>query len=381
MKEKIYLDHNATTYICQEAKDFVNEYQNLPLNASSIHYYGRKANMIMEQARTKIASNLNIDLNKFQIIFTSSGTEANNLTIKGLVDYNLIYSATEHVSTLLLAKSISSAKVISVDEEGIIDFIELENYLKISTAPVLVSVMLANNETGVIQDIKKIADLVHKYNGIIHTDAIQALGKIKVDIEDLGVDLMTISSHKFGGLIGAAALIIRKKITIQPQIVGGGQEKSFRAGTENILAIGSFGMAVENIEKLNKKMQEIEHIRNNMEIKLKEICNKVKFFGSNSKRLPNTSLIMMPDVNSQTQLINFDLANIGVSAGSACSSGRVNISHVLLAMGVSETQANMAIRVSLGINNNQNEIDYFVENWKNIYLQSNNKKEGIKKHA
>lgn len=358
---KIYIDHNATTPPDAEVLEAVARIIGEPHNPSSVHYMGRNARKLIEDSRTKIASSINAK--DARIIFTSSGTEANNLAIKAFKQVAI--SAIEHSSILKIAKN---HIILPVDPNGILEMESIKANLASISSPFLVSVMMANNETGVIQNIEEISRLVHGMGGFLHIDACQAFGKITVDFRLLDADIMTISAHKMGGIHGAAALIFKKNIPISPQIIGGGQESSYRAGTENIPAIVGFGVASSLIPQKISRMKEIQILRDYMESNL----HNAIIFSQNVARLPNTSNIAMMNVENQTQLIKFDMANIAVSSGSACSSGKIATSHVLEAMGADEKIAKNAIRVSLGYHTQQEEIDYFIEKWLAINISNSN---------
>ena len=362
--ERIYLDNNATSKMDQNVIALINDLlKSGPYNPSSIHADGRKARGIMETARQQIANALGIDGHKdYQVTFTSSGTEANNLAINSFKHLPMLAGATEHVS--VLESNHPNMVIIPVNQDGLIDREEFKSKL----APgKFVSIMLANNETGVIENIKELAEIAHAEGAVFHCDASQAFGKINFSLKDLDCDLLTISSHKCGGPLGAAALVVRKGLQLVAMIKGGKQEQALRAGTENILAIAGFGLAAENsffrIEKFKKQAL----LRDYLEQEIFKISPDSQVFGSNAQRLPNTSCISMASVKNEEQLIKFDLAGISVSAGSACSSGRIAISHVLKAMNV--MGAEQAIRVSLGLDNNREEIDKFLQLWKDMYIK------------
>jgi cysteine desulfurase len=359
--ERIYLDYNATSIIYPQVSDLMIEMlkEYIPRNPSSIHADGRKARGLLERARLQIAKALSIDAYKddVQIIFTSSGSEANNLAINNFSNIAMFAGATEHVSVLEVGHS--NLTIIPVDQNGIINQHIFQEMLQNIQGPKLVSIMLANNETGVIQNIKLLSEIARKEGAIFHCDASQAFGKIKVNFKDLGCDLMTISSHKSGGPVGAAALIAKKEINLRANILGGKQELGLRAGTENILAISGFGLAAEiSKDKYNATSSLRDYFEN--EIDGESIANE-------ALRLPNTSCIRMPNVKNEEQLIKFDLAGISLSSGSACSSGRIANSHVLKAMGIKENIANEIIRVSIGPNTTKQEINEFIKLWKDIY--------------
>lgn len=364
-KERIYLDYNSTGVMDNSVIEFmVNMIQDKrPYNPSSIHADGRRSRGMMESAREQIATALNIDIHKddLQIIFTSSGTEANNLAIDNFKTIPLFVGATEHVS--ILESAHENITIIPVDSNGIITEAELSKILKQYYGKKLVSIMLANNETGVIQDIKALSKIVHAEDGILHCDASQAFCKIEVDFSDLGCDLLTISSHKCGGPLGAAALIAKKNLGLKGVINGGKQEQGLRSGTENLLSICGFGVAASGYKEKIKRFKEVSSLRDRIEQDLPD----AEIIASNVKRLPNTSSIRMRRIKSEEQLIKFDLAGVSISAGSACSSGRIAGSHVLKAMGIDEEKANEVVRVSIGLENTEEEINNFIALWKDIY--------------
>lgn len=348
----IYLDYNATAPLHQQALAKMREWLTVPANPSSVHAFGRAAKKQLEDARKIIAEAISAWPN--EIIFTGSGTEANVTALCGFPERRLLVSAIEHSSVL---KNVSDT--IKVDANGIIDLADLEKKLALDSRPALISVMLANNETGVIQPIAEIASICKKYGALLHSDAVQALGKIPVDFSLLGADMLTISAHKAGGAFGAAALVIKNNLAVKPLLTGGGQELGRRAGTENIAAISAFAAAVEAIDLA--KMQKLRTWLDEMEVQMKVAGGII--FGENALRLPNTTCVAMPYVGNEVQLIDFDLNNYAVSAGSACSSGRIEKSHVLLAMGGAPELAQCAIRVSTGWNTTEEEIKKFTDSW------------------
>ena len=350
----IYLDYNATSPLRPQALAEMKKWLGVPANPASVHSFGRKAKKELEDARKIIAEAVSAWPN--EVIFTASGTEANATILRGFPERRILMSAIEH-SSILSARE--KKDTIKVDKNGIIDLIDLENKLTESPEPALVSVMLANNETGVIQQVSEVAALCKKYGSLLHSDAVQALGKIPVDFSLLGADMLTISAHKCGGAVGAAALIIKNNLSIKPLITGGGQELGRRAGTENIAAITAFAAAVEAIDLEN--MQNLRIWLDDMEKQMQAAGGII--FGEGTPRLPNTSCVAIPNVGNEIQLIDFDLNGYAVSAGSACSSGRIEKSHVLLAMGVSPELASCAIRVSCGWNTTEDEIKKFTQNW------------------
>lgn len=369
--ERIYLDYNATSIMDQKVSELMINmlHKSISYNPSSIHYDGRNARVIMEEARQEIAKNLSIDYkkNNTHIIFTSSGTEANNLALNNFKSHILLIGSTEHVS--IMDNNHLSQIIIEVNNNGLINSEDLRSLLKENAGPKLVSIMLANNETGVINNIKELSEIAHQEGAVFHCDGSQAFGKIKVDFNDLGCDLLTISSHKCGGPVGAAALIANKNLVLKPSIKGGKQEQGLRAGTENLLAISGFGMAAKYCDEKIRKFNEISALRDFMEQEILKAAPEAIIIGSKAPRLPNTSSIRMPNVKSEEQLIRFDLAGISISAGSACSSGRIASSHVLRAMKIDEKIANEVIRVSLGLKTTKEQIEKFVKLWKEIYIK------------
>jgi cysteine desulfurase len=358
----IYLDYNATAPLRPE---IFSELTNLianPLNASSVHSYGRKAKIILEKAREHIKALINAD-EQYQVIFTSSGTEANNMAIRCLSGLPVLTSCIEHHSIL----SPVGEGLVKVNKDGVICLTSLEKILYAHNKPVLVSLMLANNETGVIQPVEQAAEIVHKCMGIIHTDASQAAGKIPVDIKKLGVDMMTLSAHKIGGMLGAGALVFKKNLELAPLILGGGQEFRLRSGTHNIPAIYAFGRAAQLASQQLDAYKNISELRDFLEEELLKICPTCTIFGKNASRLPNTSSITMPGVSNETQVINFDLHGICISAGAACSSGKVGLPYVQMNMGYSEKTGREAIRVSLGKDTTKTEILTFINCWQELY--------------
>jgi len=368
----LYLDHNATTYMLPEVKEFMINLIHGGNNASSVHSNGRNARRLIEHARGQVAKAVGIDINsrQYQIVFTSSGTESNNLIMSNYYDGEIFISAVEHLSIFEHLKYASNIKIIKVDNNGIVDLADLERLLGASSnSKKLVSVMLANNESGVIQNIQKIAEIAHKYQAIVHSDCVQAFGKIRVNIKELAVDFITLSAHKIGGGQGSSALIGESKYILKPLIIGGGQEKNIRSGTENIASIAAFGLAAEiaDSELLNryKKMKGLQTLLEQSLYKYKNI----EIVAQSLQRLPNTSLIIIPGTEAQVKLIAFDLCGILVSSGSACSSGKVGASHVLASMGVSDKDARSSIRVSFGYDNKVEEVITFIQAFEQIYSQ------------
>lgn len=378
VKHRIYLDYNATAPIRPAAKlALINALEQVG-NASSIHQEGRKARGLIETARDQVASLINAQSK--EITFTSGGTESNNLVLAsdlGALGNKqplaaTLLSATEHPS-LIKAQQLSRRPVelINVDENGLLDLTHLESLLKAwqqkSDLPVLVSVMLVNNETGIIQPMAKIATLVHQYGGYIHADAIQALGKIDIDFENMKVDLLSLSSHKIGGALGAGALVIRLGMLVDSYIKGGGQELGLRAGTENIPAISSFGAAAAECTVELKNPSQYKQIQEEVEAKITAISPDAVIFGQNAPRVDSTICFAISGLTAERALMSLDLAGIAISSGSACSSGKVSQSHVLKAMGIEDELALCALRLSFGWNTKLHELDDFIEEYTKIY--------------
>lgn len=359
MKHQIYLDYNATAPIKPEIISGITAIMQTPHNASSIHARGREARRLVEEARVKIARLVNAP--PAQVIFNSGATEGNNTVLKYFSGERILVSSIEHPSVLDAAPN---AERIPVTKDGIIDLAALENLLqKEKTA--LVSVMFANNETGAIQPVHDISSLAKKYGALFHCDAVQACGKIPVDIT--GIDFLTLSSHKLGGPQGVGALVLGLCGITPTLLEGGGQEKKARPGTENVAGIHGFGMAAEIAARgLGTAANAIKEMRNAMEIELCRINNNIVIHAAKAPRLPGTSMFSVPHADSQTLVMAFDLEGICLSNGSACASGSVKKSHVLDAMNVDPVLAKGALRISLGQGTTQNDIDTFLKVFKKI---------------
>lgn len=356
---RVYLDHNATSPLKESARLAMLAAFELTGNASSIHAEGRSAHALLDQARERLARAVGVIAP--MVVFTSGGSEANNLAIKGAPVERLIVSAIEHPSVLETARaSTRQVDILPVDGQGMVDLEALERLLA-SGPKALVSVMLANNETGVIEPIREIVRVAHAQGALVHTDAVQALGKIPLNFGLFGTDLMSLSAHKLGGPAGAGALVVRDGLVLAPLVHGGGQELWRRAGTENLAAIAGFAAAIE------EKRLEIKVLRDHLESGLEGAV----VFGGKSERLPNTSCFATPGLSAETALMALDLAGFAVSSGSACSSGKVAKSHVLAAMGVAPDLANAAIRVSLGWTTTARDVDQFISAWSRIKVRRN----------
>ena len=361
----IYFDHNATTSIHPEVLEsmlpFLTSQQG---NPSSNHSFGRHVHTAIEEAREKVANSVNA--HPSQVIFTSSGTESNNTIIHGISrsypDSHFGFSAIEHPCISEPIKSIEPMGFkntqIPVDNKCLLNISALNNEEQKNIT--FLSVMMANNETGVIQDMPTITKWAKSHNIQIHTDAVQAIGKINVDFEELEVDAMTISSHKIYGPQGAAALILNKKIDLHPHLMGGGQEKGLRSGTENIAAIVGFGKACERVQKniviINDEVKKC-HVY--LEKELKNLGAVI--FAEQTERLANTTFFAFNNIDGSTLLTALGRKGYAIASGSACSSNSSEASHVLLAMGIESELAQGALRVSLGIETKKDEIKSFLE--------------------
>ncbi|NQV83778.1 MAG: cysteine desulfurase [Rhodospirillales bacterium] len=379
MELPVYMDHNATTALRPVVRDAVVRALGLTGNASSVHGAGRTARKVIEDARDQVAALVGAKAS--EVVFTSGGTEANNLAIRGLetdsTRLRVLASAVEHVSVL---KAAPNVEVIAVDAQGVVDLAALDAMLAESaggTGPVLVSVMLANNETGVLQPVAEVCAIAETHGAIVHCDAIQAVGKIPVDMAALGVHMMSLSAHKFGGPAGAGALVVAEN-SAQPLsglALGGGQERGRRAGSENLPGIAGFGVAAEEALKNVSNFAHLAVWRDRIEQGLGRHSG-VCVFGADAPRLCNTSCLTMPGVAAERQIIAFDLAGIALSAGSACSSGKVEPSHVLAAMGVAAVEADTAIRISLGWTTTEQDVDAFLAAWAGIFERAGAIKDG-----
>jgi cysteine desulfurase len=372
MSDRIYLDWNATAPLRVEVRDAMFEALDIKGNASSIHAEGREARKWIEGARAAVANA--VGAAPRNLIFTSGGTEANALALSpnlkrgtGAAVERLVVSAIEHASVLSGGRfSQTSMAVCGVTPSGLLDLDGLRGLL-CDGPPALVSIMLANNETGAIQPVGAAAEIVHAAGGLLHLDAIQAFGKIPFDMKGLGADLLTLSAHKISGPKGVGALVLAEGITgLEPLLRGGGQELSRRAGTENVAGIAGFGAATAAaFADLKGESRRLEGLRGRLEEGLRQTAGVIVFSDS-VPRLPNTTLFTVPGLRAETAVIGFDLAGIAVSSGSACSSGKVQPSHVLEAMGFDREIAQGAVRLSMGWSTRDEDVDYCLEAWRRL---------------
>jgi cysteine desulfurase len=357
-RRETYLDWNATTPLRPEAMTAAAAALAHCGNPSSVHRSGRAARQRVERARDAIASLIGAAPDG--VIFVSGGTEANHLALLGSGRERILVSAVEHNSVL---QAVPNAERIPVDPSGIVDLAALEAMLRADPRPALVSVMLANNETGIMQPAARIAALAHANGAVFHCDAVQAFGKLPVNAVAIGADLITLSAHKLGGPPGIGALVVNGGAEPNPLIRGGGQERGRRAGTENLPGIAGFAAAAEAAIAGLAEYERVRRLRDLVETAALAAVPDALVIGADVPRLPNTTALALPGVAAETQIIALDLDGVMVSAGAACSSGKVGPSHVLQAMGLTPGIAGATIRVSLGWTTTEADIDHFLESW------------------
>jgi len=372
MSDRVYLDWNATTPLRPEARQAMTDAWELSGNPSSVHTEGRKARRLVEEARAAIAAA--VGARPQDVVFSSGGTEANALALTpglrrgaGQKVERLLVSAIEHTSVLVGGRFPSAAiGTIKVTAAGLVDLDHLRAQLA-EGPPALVSVMLANNETGAVQPVAEVARIVHAAGGLLHVDAIQAFAKIPFDISSMGADLVTLSAHKIGGPKGVGAVVLAEDVQgLEPLLRGGGQELGRRAGTENVGGISAFGAATKAaMVALETDASRLRGLRDLLEVGLKQTPGMI-VFSEAVPRLPNTTLFTVPGLKAETAVIGFDLAGIAVSSGSACSSGKVQPSHVLDAMGMGRELAQGAVRLSLGWSTSQADIEMTLKAWRKL---------------
>jgi cysteine desulfurase len=367
-----YLDWNATAPLRPEAAAAMSEALGRWGNPSSVHRRGRAARRIIERAREAVAGLLG-DADASGVIFVSGGTEANHLALLGAGREWVLVSAIEHDS---VRHAVPAAEIIPVGPEGIVDLDALDRLLGADERPALVSVMYANNETGVIQPVAEVAAIARRHGALFHCDAVQAAGKVALEAGAIGADLVTLSGHKIGGPPGIGALVVTGEVDVAPLLRGGGQEHRRRAGTENLPGIAGFAAAAAAAEVT--AYGRVAELRDGLEAEIAAIAPNAVVLGATAKRLPNTSAIAMPGVAAETQVVALDLDGVMVSAGAACSSGKVGPSHVLAAMRVDPEIAAATIRVSLGWSSSEAEIDHFLRAWTGLYRRCRGVAEGAR---
>ncbi|MGB0697849.1 MAG: cysteine desulfurase family protein [Parvibaculales bacterium] len=365
---RTYLDYNATAPLRAEAREALVAALDIG-NPSSVHEEGRKARALVETARADVAALVSAPAET--VIFTSGGTEACNLAL-GLRQApageikRLLVSAIEHSAVLAAAEeSVLPVELLPVTADGVVDMAALDAALQDET-PALVCVMLANNETGTIQPIAEIAAKTRAHGSLLFCDAVQAAGKMPIDIFALGVDALSLSGHKLGAPMGIGALVTRPAVVVPPQLLGGGQELGRRAGSENISGIAAFAAAAKAAMRDLNDFANLAELRDDMEAALLAVQPQTEIFGKHADRLANTSCFALGGLNSETLVMALDLAGVAVSAGSACSSGKVSRSHVLAAMQAETHISKGVLRVSLGWQSNREDTEKLVDEWSKL---------------
>lgn len=362
----VYLDYNATTPLRAEARAAMLAVMGETGNPSSVHRGGRAARARLETARRRVAAFVGAPPET--VVFTSGGTEADILALRGSGRHRVLISAIEHDAVLA---AIPEAERIPVTPDGIVDLGALERKLAGRSEPAIVSVMWANNETGAVQPISDVVSVAQAHGALVHADAVQAAGKLTLDFSASGLDMMSLSAHKIGGPPGVGALLVRDGVALAPAIVGGGQERGRRSGTENLPGIVGFGAAAEAVVAAAPgEVEAVRALRDRLESALLSAIPDLRILCRGMPRLGNTSAIVMPGVPAETQVMALDLEGVAVSAGSACSSGKVTRSHVIDAMEPDGVAAACTIRVSLGWENTEADVDRLVEAWLRLYKRA-----------
>ena len=361
-RTETYLDWNATSPLRPQAAAAMSAMLTRCGNPSSVHRWGRVARQAVESARSAVGALLGVPPDG--VIFVSGGTEANHLALLGCGRERVLVSAVEHDSVL---RAVRGAERIPVDHDGVVVLKTLDNLLAADPRPALVSVMLANNETGVLQSLAAIAAIARAHGALLHCDAAQAAGKMALDAAAIGADLVSLSAHKLGGPPGIGALVITGDLELAPLLRGGGQERGRRAGTENAIGIAGFGAAAVIATEELAAYDSVRVLRDTLEAGIAAIAPEAVVLGAAVRRLPNTAAIAMPGIAAETQVIALDLDGVMVSAGAACSSGKVGPSHVLEAMGMSPDIVGSTIRVSLGWASSEADVAHFLSAWGMLY--------------
>lgn len=364
-QKRTYLDHNATTPIKPAVLKFFIEALEETGNPSSIHKAGRESRRRIEAARARIESFVGAGA-RAVTVFTSGATEANNLALRGTGAERVLVSAIEHPSILNLP---IEKEIIPVLPSGLIDLDALGRFLEKTDRSTLVSIMYVNNETGVVQPLEQIASVTRRHSVLLHVDAVQAAGRLPIDMQAQKIDYLSLSGHKMGGPTGVGCLVAANCAPLSPLLFGGKQEKALRAGTENTPAISAFGLAAELAAQDRGAYQKLGVLRDKIENKIKSIDSKIHVFGEDAPRVPNTLLFARPGLSAETMLIGLDLEGVCVGNGSACSSGTVQPSHVLQSMGASAEEIASTLRISLGWTTTENEVDSFLTTWEKLHAR------------
>lgn len=363
---KVYLDHAATTPVDKEVLEAMLPFFDEKFgNASSLHTYGREAREALEKSREEVAKLINADAD--EIIFTGSGTESDNLAIKGIAfkhgKGHIITSKIEHPAVLETCKYLEKkgfdVTFLPVDEYGLVKLEDVENAIRDDT--ILISIMHANNEIGTIEPIEEIGEIARKHGIIFHTDAVQSAGKIEIDVKKINVDLLSMSSHKIYGPKGVGVLYVRRGVKLEPVLHGGGHERGLRSSTENVAGIVGFAKACEICRRrMHEDAEKITRLRDKI---IKEVLKIEESYltGHPTKRLPNNASFYFKGIEGESLVLMLDAKGIATSTGSACSSKKLQASHVLLAIGIRPEDAHGSLRVTLGRENTEEEIDYFLE--------------------
>jgi cysteine desulfurase len=366
---RTYLDWNATAPLRPEARAACAAALDAVGNPSSPHAEGRRARAIVEDAREQVAAL--VGARPAEVVFTSGGTEANNAVVAGGWD-TIFVAGVEHDSVLAPAR-VSGARIVEapVDANGVVRLAALADAMASRASPgrALLTLQVANNETGVLQPVAEAAAIAKAHGALVHTDGVQAAGRVTVDVRALGVDFLSLSAHKLGGPKGIGALVVREGTSLPSLIAGGGQERRRRAGTENVPAIAGFGTTAEAAARELEKIERIRALRDGLEARIAALAPSAVVMGAQAARLPNTTSVAVPGTSAETLVIALDLAGVAVSAGAACSSGKVGASHVLEAMGMEPALASAAIRVSLGWSTTQDDMAAFIEAWSKAALR------------
>lgn len=366
--EIIFFDYNSTSKPSESVLQKMCDVYQMPLNSSAIHQLGRKANFLVEEARNQLRSLLNGK--NYEVIFTSGATESNNATFFGCEAQEILFCGIEHASVFNCRPPGKKITEIAAEKNGVISLSDLVQKIP-SCGNFLVSLMHANNETGAVQPVEEVAKITHQNGGLFHCDIVQTIGKIDVDLESINADFVSVSAHKLQGPQGVGALLFRKGLDLNPLILGSKQEKGKRAGTQNVAGIAGFGEACKQAAKHSKDFKKTADLRDYLENSLKKIAgDSLKIFSEEIVRLPNTSFSAIRFSDAQTQIINFDLHGICVSAGAACSSGTLSESRILKSMNVAQEFLNGAIRVSLSPYSTIDEVNKFIAVWQEFFLRN-----------